>query len=130
MKGAAAGERKMLKTYTYPRFDYAPSVEQRSGVARRHPIVIVGAGPIGLTAALDCAARGVPAVLLDDNDTVSIGSRAICYAKRPLEIWDRLGCGDRMVAKGVSWKVGKVFFRDRMSYQFDLLPETATRCRR
>ncbi len=114
----------MLKTYTYPRFDYAPSAEQRSGVVRRHPVVIVGAGPIGLTAALDCAARGLPAVLLDDNDTVSIGSRAVCYAKRPLEIWDRLGCADRMVKKGVSWKVGKVFFRDRLSYQFDLLPET------
>ena len=114
----------MLKTYSYPRFDYAPSAEQRSGVVKRHPAVIVGAGPIGLTAALDCAARGIPAVVLDDNDTVSVGSRAICFAKRPLEIWDRLGCGDRMVEKGVSWKVGKVFFRDRLTYQFDLLPET------
>ena len=76
----------MLKTYVYPRFDYAPSTEQRNGVARRHPVVIVGAGPIGLTAGLDCAARGIQAVVLDDNDTVSTGSRAICYAKRPLEI--------------------------------------------
>src|SRR5271166_4619662 len=114
----------MLKTYTYPRFNYAPSAEQRNGVVRRHPVVIVGAGPIGLTAGLDCAARGIHAVVLDDNDTVSIGSRAVCHAKRPLEIWDRLGCGDRMVEKGVSWNVGKVFFRDRLSYQFDLLPET------
>lgn len=113
----------MLKTYAYPRFAYAPSADQRSGVVRRHPVVIVGAGPVGLTAALDCAARGLSAVVVDDNDTVSTGSRAICYAKRPLEIWDRLGCGDRLVQKGVSWKVGKVFFRDRLSYQFDLLPE-------
>jgi len=113
----------MLKTYAYPRFDYVQSAEQRSGETHRHKVVIVGAGPIGLTAALDCAARGIPAVVLDDNDTVSVGSRAVCYAKRPLEIWDRLGCGDRMVAKGVSWNVGKVFFRDRLSYQFDLLPE-------
>jgi 3-(3-hydroxy-phenyl)propionate hydroxylase len=30
----------------------------------------------------------------------------------------------------VSWKVGKVFFRDELVYQFDLLPEPATRCRR
>nr|GAJ33708.1 3-(3-hydroxy-phenyl)propionate hydroxylase [Bradyrhizobium sp. DOA9] len=89
----------------------------------RHPIVVVGAGPIGLTAALDCAARGQPVVVLDDNDTVSIGSRAVCYAKRPLEIWDRLGCAAPMVERGVSWKVGKVFFRDQLSYQFDLLPE-------
>jgi 3-(3-hydroxy-phenyl)propionate hydroxylase len=114
----------MLKTHAYPHFDYAPSADQRSGVIRRYPVVIVGAGPVGLTAALDCAARGIRAVVLDDNDTVSIGSRAICYAKRPLEIWDRLGCSERLLAKGVSWKVGKVFFRNRLSYQFDLLPET------
>ena len=34
-----------------------------------------------------------PVVVLDDDDTVSVGSRAICYAKRTLEILDRLGCG-------------------------------------
>jgi 3-(3-hydroxy-phenyl)propionate hydroxylase len=62
-------------------------------------------------------------VVLDDNNTVSIGSRAVCYAKRPLEVWDRLGVGARLVDKGVSWKVGKVFFRDELVYQFDLLPE-------
>lgn len=113
----------MLKTYHYPKFEYAPSDEQRSGRARRHQVVVIGAGPIGLTAALDCACRGLEAVVLDDNDTVSVGSRAVCYAKRPLEVWDRLNCGERMVAKGVGWKLGKVFFRDRESYRFDLLPE-------
>ncbi|GLR69014.1 FAD-dependent oxidoreductase [Acidocella aquatica] len=113
----------MFKTYNYPRFPYVQSPEQRDGTVKRHKVVIVGAGPIGLTAALDCAARGIEAVVLDDNDTVSVGSRAVCYAKRPLEIWDRLGVGERMVAKGVSWNLGKVFFQDRLSYQFDLLPE-------
>ncbi len=113
----------MFKTYTYPKFPYTQSPEQRNGEVLRHKLVIVGAGPIGLTAALDCAARGLPAVLLDDNDTVSVGSRAVCYAKRPLEVWDRLGVGERMVSKGVNWKIGKVFFKDKLSYQFDLLPE-------
>jgi 3-(3-hydroxy-phenyl)propionate hydroxylase len=113
----------MLKTYTYPEFAYRQSEEQRAGFVRRHPVVIVGAGPIGLTAALECASRGIPAVLLDDNNTVSVGSRAVCYAKRPLEIWDRLGVGEAMARKGVSWKVGKVFFHDDLVYQFDLLPE-------
>ncbi|WP_315802693.1 FAD-dependent oxidoreductase [Bradyrhizobium sp. SZCCHNS3002] len=112
-----------MSNYVYPRFPYVCSAEQRSGETRRHPIVVIGAGPIGLTAALDVAARGQPVVVLDDNDTVSIGSRAVCYAKRPLEIWDRLGCAAPMVEKGVSWNIGKVFFRDQLSYQFDLLPE-------
>ncbi|WP_088279672.1 FAD-dependent oxidoreductase [Ideonella sp. A 288] len=113
----------MQKTYTYPRYDYRQSDEQRAGTVLRHPVVIVGAGPIGLTAALDCAARGIACVVLDDNDTVSIGSRAVCYAKRPLEIWDRLGLAAPMVERGVSWQVGRVFFKDDPIYRFDLLPE-------
>jgi 3-(3-hydroxy-phenyl)propionate hydroxylase len=113
----------MLQTYTYPEFPYTQSDEQRTRKPRRHPVVVVGAGPIGLTAALDCAYRGIPVVVVDDNNTVSVGSRAVCYAKRPLEIWDRLGCAAPMVEKGVSWKRGKVFFKDDLVYQFDLLPE-------
>ena len=84
----------------------------------------IGAGPIGLSAALDCAQRGIPVLLLDDNNTVSIGSRAVCYAKRPLEIWDRLGVAEPLVAKGVRWHVGKVFLDDELVYRFDLLPES------
>jgi 3-(3-hydroxy-phenyl)propionate hydroxylase len=65
----------------------------------------------------------VPVVVLDENDKVSFGSRAICFAKRPLEILDRLGCGDEFVNKGVVWQLGKVFFDERQVYDFDLLPE-------
>ncbi len=113
----------MLKTYAYPEFAYRQSPEQQAGTVVRHPIVIIGAGPIGLTLALDCAQRGLSVVVLDDNNTVSIGSRAVCYAKRPLEIWDRLGLGEGFAARGIQWKVGKVFFQDDLAYQFDLLPE-------
>ncbi|MBU3654277.1 MAG: FAD-dependent oxidoreductase, partial [Limnohabitans sp.] len=113
----------MFQTYSYPRFDYRCSDEQQTGTVRRHPVVIVGAGPVGLTLALDLAHRGVPSIVLDDDNTVSIGSRAVCYAKRPLEIWDRLGVGQEFAAQGVQWKVGKVFFKDDLAYQFDLLPE-------
>ena len=113
----------MLKTYTYPEFPYVRSPELGEGKVRRYPVVIIGAGPIGLSAALDCARRGIATVVLDDSNTVSVGSRAVCYAKRPLEIWDRLGVGERVAEQGVSWKVGKVFFRDDLVYSFDLLPE-------
>ena len=89
----------------------------------RHPVVIAGAGPVGLVAAIDLAQRGTPVVLLDDDDRLSTGSRAICFAKRTLEIADRLGVGARMVAKGVTWNTGKVFLRDAPLYTFDLLAE-------
>lgn len=112
----------MPTTYQNPRYPYRRSSDQdRNGA--RHPVVIVGAGLVGLTAAVDLATRGVASVVLDDDDTVSFGSRAICFSKRTLEIYDRLGIGDKLRAKGVTWNRGKVFFKDRMIYDFDLLPE-------
>jgi 3-(3-hydroxy-phenyl)propionate hydroxylase len=113
----------MQKTYTNPHFAYRRSDDQRPGSPAHHPVVIVGAGPIGLTAAIDLGLHGIETVLLDDNDTVSVGSRAVCHSKRALEILDRLGCGQAIVDRGVGWNVGKVFFRDRKVYEFNLLPE-------
>ncbi len=89
-----------------------------------HRVVIAGAGPVGLSCAIDLAQRGTTVLLLDDDDRLSTGSRAICFAKRTLEIADRLGVGDRMVAKGVTWNTGKVFLRDAPLYTFDLLAES------
>lgn len=112
----------MPKTYDNPRYPYRRSPDQDAGTAH-HPVIIVGAGLVGLTAAVDLATRGVASVVLDDDDTVSFGSRAICFSKRTLEVYDRLGIGGRMRDKGVTWNRGKVFFRERMIYDFDLLPE-------
>ncbi|WP_448206306.1 FAD-dependent oxidoreductase [Azospirillum sp. sgz302134] len=102
---------------------YVTPPELRGETAGRRPVVIVGGGPVGLAAAIDCGLHGIPVLLLDEDDRVSTGSRAICWSKRTLEIFDRLGVAGRMLAKGITWKVGKLFHRDRMVYQFDLLPE-------
>ena len=100
------------------------SDQDRAGAnAAEHPVVVVGAGPVGLSLAIDLAQRGQAVVLLDDADRIGDGSRAICFSKRSLEVWDRLGVARRMVDKGVVWKVGKVFLGRDMLYQFDLLPE-------
>ena len=113
----------MLSTYTWPRYASrrAPELD-RAGV-RRVPLVVVGAGPVGLTAAIDAAGRGLPVLLLDDDDTVSVGSRGVCYAKRTLEILDRLGVGQRVVDQGVTWNVGRTFHGEREVFSFNLLPE-------
>src|SRR5450631_487927 len=104
-------------------FDYTRHPDQDAAKPVRRPVVVVGAGPVGLALAIDLAQREIPVVLLDNDNSLSTGSRAICFAKRTLEIFDRLGCGDRMVDKGVSWNVGKVFFKNEQVYNFDLLPE-------
>ena len=90
----------------------------------RKRIVIAGAGPVGLALALDLGRRGQPVTVLNRLDFVAAGSKAICFAKRSLDIFDRLGMGDAAVAKGVTWNVGKVFWRGDPDpvYQFDLLP--------
>jgi 3-(3-hydroxy-phenyl)propionate hydroxylase len=113
----------MLKTYTYPKYPYARPPEIGASAVARHPLVVVGAGPVGMAAAIEARMAGIPVVLLDEDDTVSIGSRGVCYAKRALEVLDRMGCGDEVVAKGVSWNVGRTFFREREVYNFNLLPE-------
>lgn len=103
---------------------YRRSADQDRAEPARHRVVVVGAGPIGLTMAIDLATRGVEVLVLDDDERLSTGSRAICFAKRTLEIWDRLGCGRRMADKGVRWNTGRVFFGDAEVYNFDLLPES------
>lgn len=90
---------------------------------QRHKVAIVGAGPIGLAMAIDLAQRGLPSVVFAQGDSVSVGSRAICWAKRTLEIFDRLGVGDRMLAKGITWQIGRLFHGYTEVYNFDLLPE-------
>src|SRR5881628_843404 len=102
----------MEKDYQRLELPYVRSPDQGAKEPARHPVIVVGAGPVGLTAAIDLAQHGMPVVLLDDDDRLSTGSRAICFAKRTLEIFDRLGCGQHMVDKGVTWNLGKVFFRD------------------
>ena len=102
---------------------YATPPELKGAAPRRWPVVVVGAGPVGLAGAIDLALHGIDVLLLDDNNVVSVGSRAICWSKRTLEILDRLGCGERMANKGVTWKVGRLYFRAREIYSFDLLPE-------
>lgn len=87
-------------------------------------IVIVGTGPVGLAQAIDLGQRGHDVVVLGRFDFVPLGSKAICFSKRSLDILDRLGVGEKAVERGVVWNVGKVFWKDEREpvYQFDMLP--------
>jgi len=103
-------------------YPYAP-VPAQSQPTQRHTVVIVGGGPIGMATALDLGRKGTPVLVLDDHEGVGQGSRAICFAKRTLEIADRLGAGQRMRDKGVVWNVGKVFHGEDRVFEFNLQPE-------
>ncbi|WP_137891595.1 FAD-dependent oxidoreductase [Ramlibacter sp. 2FC] len=112
-----------MGTYINPTYPYRPPTDLQSSPPQRRPLIVVGAGPVGLAAAIDARLQGLPVLLLDEDKTVSVGSRAVCYAKRALEILDRLGVGEAACAKGVSWNVGRTFLNEQEVYQFNLVPE-------
>ena len=72
----------------------------------RHPVAIVGGGPIGLSLALGLARHGVKSVVIEADDAVSYGSRAACISRRSLEILDRLGVAHDVLAEALAWVQG------------------------
>lgn len=106
-------------------YPYVRAPEQ-GGPAVRHPVVVVGGGPVGLALALDLGRRGTPVLVLDDHDGPGQGSKAICFSKRTLDIATRLGV-EGLARAGIVWKVGRVFHGAEEVYRFDLLPETGHR---
>ena len=119
---------KEVLGYELPTYLYRMPEEQRTGRAQRHPVIIVGAGLVGLTAAVDLACRDIPVVVLDDSDTVGargLSSRGVNFARRSLEIWDRLGMGHRVAEKGVVWNTHRTYQgADTIyAYEMDLEPD-------
>jgi 3-(3-hydroxy-phenyl)propionate hydroxylase len=109
--------------FQYPTYPFRTPPELLENRIGHQPIVIVGGGLAGLTAAVDFGVRGMGCVLLDDNNTVSLGSRSIAQGKRTMEIATRLGIAERMVSKGISWSKGNTLIQDKLLYSFDLSPD-------
>lgn len=94
---------------------------EMEGQASDVPVVIVGAGPIGLVAALDLARWGVRSIILESELQVSHGSRAIVLTRRSLEILQQVGLSEQFMAKGLPWDKGRSFYRGRQVYEM-LMP--------
>ncbi|WP_408459293.1 FAD-dependent oxidoreductase [Paraburkholderia sediminicola] len=108
--------------YQLPVFPFVTPPELAGAAPRRYPLVIVGGGLVGLTLACDLATRGIAAVVLDEDDTVGVrgaSSRGMCYAQKSLEVFDRLGIYERLLAKGVHWSVGRTLADADEVYSFD-----------
>jgi 3-(3-hydroxy-phenyl)propionate hydroxylase len=86
----------------------------------RHRVVIVGGGPVGLTAAIGLALQGVHSVLIEADDGVCAGSRAICISRRSLQIAQRLGALDGFLQVGLPWTGGRSFYRSEEVLHFTM----------
>lgn len=113
MRPAGRGELDSLY-FDYPRF--APP--ERAAVERQRTVAIVGAGPVGMVAALTLARFGVRSVLLDNKATFNDGSRAICISRSSFHILDRLGVVGPFLEKSLGWTLGRSFYRGRQILQF------------
>lgn len=105
--------------FDYPHFPFVRPAEL-DGQPVRHRVAIVGAGPVGVTAALELARHGIESVVLDDKATVNDGSRAICISRHSLELLQQLGVDAPFVEKGLGWTQGRTYFRDREIYRFQM----------
>lgn len=109
---------------TFHPYPHVPKVYppgKPAGAATQHvPVLIVGGGPVGLATALGLARHGVRSVLIEADDGVCTGSRAICISRRSLEIIERLGALDGFLAKGLPWVGGRSFYRDEEVLHFTM----------
>lgn len=82
------------------------------------PVVVVGAGPVGMAVALGLAQRGTRVTVLEAATQVSFGSRAICISRHSLEVADRLGFGEALDDLVLPWHGGRSFYRDQEVLHF------------
>ncbi|SDN52788.1 FAD-dependent monooxygenase [Geodermatophilus sp. DSM 45219] len=78
------------------------------------PLVVVGAGPVGLVTALRLADHGVRSIVLDAKPALQKqGSKACLIQGDVLEVLDKFGCAAPIAAEGVTWTVARTYVRDR-----------------
>ena len=97
-----------------------PELADGAEEARRHRVAIAGGGPVGMALALGLANQGVASVVLEADDTVCVGSRAICISRRSLEIVERLGALPAFLAKGLPWRQGRSFYKTAEVFRFEM----------
>ena len=85
------------------------------------PVVVAGGGPVGLTTALLLARAGVRCLLLESEQQVCFGSRAIAFTRRSLEILQQAGAHGVFEKIGLPWGCGNSFYRGQRVFRMEAL---------
>lgn len=116
----------MHQPYTEPRrsiyYQYQvhqPWLASQHPGEQKHPIVIVGSGPAGLTTALEIARHGQRCVVLESELQVSEGSRAIVFTRRSMEILQQVGVAHRVTETGLPWCYGNSIYRGQRVFRME-----------
>lgn len=107
-----------MSTYFHPKKYAAEDFASLTPSADALPVVIVGAGPVGMGVAMGLAQRGIPVTILEAADQVSFGSRAICVSRHSLEVAERLGFGAELEDIVLPWVGGRSYYRDQEVLHF------------
>ena len=65
------------------------------------PLLIVGAGPVGLTMACELARHGARCRIIDKAPQRSQTSKALAVFPRTLEVFETMGVADNILARGL-----------------------------
>lgn len=114
-----------ITDFIFKKYTHSVHADLNSPQPNNYPVIIAGAGPSGLTLALELARQQIPSIIIERDETVSYGSRAICYSQRSLDILNRLGGGKKLARQGVGWNRGRVYFKEELAYQYRLLSSSS-----
>jgi 2-polyprenyl-6-methoxyphenol hydroxylase-like FAD-dependent oxidoreductase len=101
-------------------------------------VIVVGAGPVGLVAAIELWRRGVDVLIIDKRESVAPWAKAVGIQPRTLEIWDQVGMVEPVLSASLTMRgqvmyvngerAGELAFPvpEQVPYGFICLPQYAT----
>ena len=84
-----------------------------------HEVLIVGAGPVGLTLACELAAQGISFRIIEKESVPHKESRAFAVHARTLELLNITGVAEKFISEGKILKDANIYYKDKLIFKND-----------